>query len=174
MPACGEAQFQVPKAEGLPALSFDHTMIHMANYVYCPECDHKIPLNSADGPRRRVRCPVCGAQVRSAYGVDEDYDEYERPRPRRRPASRSSAKVWLLVGGVVVGLIILGCGGIIFLGWRSIQPTSFPEQTEDYAQARSHFQTKLVKQGRAPQKWDPVVLPPGVDEVEYTSGGLKL
>jgi dienelactone hydrolase len=174
MPARGEAQLQVQKAEGLPFQGFRDTMIRMPNYIYCPECDHKIPLGSVDGPRRKVRCPVCGAQVRSAYGVDEDYDDDDRPRPRRRPPPRSQAKIWLIVGGVVVGLIILGCGGIFFLGWRAFQPTSFPEQTEDYVQARSHFQTKLLKQGAAPQPFDPVVLPPGVDEVEYTSGNLKL
>jgi dipeptidyl aminopeptidase/acylaminoacyl peptidase len=55
-----------------------------------------------------------------------------------------------------------------------MKPTSFPEQTEDYAQARTHFQTKLVKQGPAPQAWNPVVLPDGVDEIQYTSGNLKL
>jgi dienelactone hydrolase len=149
-------------------------MIRMPNFAYCPECDHKVPLRSGDGPRRRVRCPVCGARVRSADGVDADWDEDDRPSRRRRPAPRSQAKIWLIVGGVVLGLIVLGCGGSIFLGWRAIKPTSFPEQTEDYVQARSHFQTKLVRQGPAPQEWDPVVLPPGVDEVQYTSGNLKL
>jgi dienelactone hydrolase len=145
----------------------------MPNYVYCPECDHKIPLGTADEPGRKVRCPVCGARVRAADDVEAAYDDYDRP-PRRRPAARSQTKIWLLVGGVIVALVILGCGGIIFLGWQAMRPTSFPEQTEDYVQARSHFQTKLTRQGPAPQEWDPVILPPGVDEVEYTSGNLKL
>src|SRR5262245_51149962 len=145
----------------------------MPNYVYCPECDHRIPVGSGEGPRRKVRCPVCGARVRSADGVDADWDDEDRPR-RRRPPPRSQTKVWLLVGGVIVLLVILGCGGIIFMAWRGMGPTSFPEQTEDYAQARTHFQTKLLHQGPAPQEWDPVTRPPGVDEVEYISGGLRL
>ena len=148
-------------------------MNRMPNFVYCPECDHRIPLGSGDAPRRKVRCPVCGARVRSAEDVNADWDNDDRPR-RRRPPQRSQAKVWLIVAGVIAGLVVLGCGGIIFLGIRAIRPTSFPEQTEDYVQARSHFQTKLMRQGAAPQEWVQEVPPPGVDEVQYTSGTLKL
>ncbi len=46
-------------------------------------------------------------------------------------------------------------------------------QTEDYAQARSHFQTKLSRQGPTPQEWSPVKAPPGVSEVKYVSGKMR-
>ena len=98
MLARSQAQSQVQKAQGLPSLGIRDTMIPMPNYIYCPECDHKIPLGSPNGPRRRVRCPVCGARVPSADDVDSAYDDQDRPPPRRRPAARSSAKIWLLVG----------------------------------------------------------------------------
>ncbi len=45
---------------------------------------------------------------------------------------------------------------------------------EDYAQARSRFQTKLVRKGPSPQGWSPVRPPAGVSEIEYASGELRL
>lgn len=47
-------------------------------------------------------------------------------------------------------------------------------QNEDYTKARQHFQTKLLRSGPAPQKWNPLTVPPGASEVEYPSGSLKL
>ena len=47
-------------------------------------------------------------------------------------------------------------------------------QQEDYAQARRRFHTKLRKKGPSPQPWSPVQSPPGVTEVEYRSGELRL
>src|SRR5262249_13065169 len=47
-------------------------------------------------------------------------------------------------------------------------------QNEDYAQARSQFQTKLLRKGPAPQPWSPIKPPVGVKEVEYRSGDLRL
>jgi dienelactone hydrolase len=47
-------------------------------------------------------------------------------------------------------------------------------QTEDYAQARQQFRTKLLRKGPAPQRWDPVRVPPGVTEVAYQSGSFRL
>jgi dienelactone hydrolase len=47
-------------------------------------------------------------------------------------------------------------------------------QTEDYAQARSRFRTKLITKGPVPQRWSPVKAPAGVTEIEYPSGDLRL
>jgi dienelactone hydrolase len=47
-------------------------------------------------------------------------------------------------------------------------------QHEDYAQARSRFQTKLLRKGPSPQGWTPTKPPEGVSEVEYASGELRL
>jgi formylglycine-generating enzyme required for sulfatase activity len=47
-------------------------------------------------------------------------------------------------------------------------------QNEDYAHARSRFQTKLLTKGPAPQEWEPVKPPAGVSEIEYASGALHL
>src|SRR5439155_25111145 len=47
-------------------------------------------------------------------------------------------------------------------------------QAESYAKARSAFRTKLVRKGPAPQRWGKVRIPPGVQEVEYRSGELRL
>ena len=52
--------------------------------------------------------------------------------------------------------------------------TGLEPQEEDYAKARSQFQTTLVRKGPAPQRWKQVAVPPGVKQVEYTSGDLKL
>jgi dipeptidyl aminopeptidase/acylaminoacyl peptidase len=47
-------------------------------------------------------------------------------------------------------------------------------QEEDYAKARAAFRTRLIRKGPAPQQWGKVRLPPGVIEVEYRSGDLRL
>ncbi len=47
-------------------------------------------------------------------------------------------------------------------------------QEEDYAQARSRFQTKLLRKGPSPQPGEPVKPPAGVTEIEYASGPLRL
>jgi alpha/beta superfamily hydrolase len=73
-------------------------------------------------------------------------------------------------------LIALSCGLV-----QAQQPAAPPDfhplvqiQREDYAKARKHFQTKLLRVGPAPQKWDPLTLSPGATEVEYPSASLKL
>jgi dienelactone hydrolase len=60
---------------------------------------------------------------------------------------------------------------------RKKSPLFAPEveiQSEDYAEARKHFQTKLLRKGPSPQEWSPVKLPAGVTEIEYPSGKLRL
>src|SRR5262249_22673359 len=47
-------------------------------------------------------------------------------------------------------------------------------QEEDYAKVRSEFRTKLLRRGPAPQRWKQVAVPPGVQQIEYLSGQLRL
>jgi dipeptidyl aminopeptidase/acylaminoacyl peptidase len=72
-------------------------------------------------------------------------------------------------------LTLLACGGLVAgVYYWVAAPTSFPEQTEDYAQARAAFRTQLVRRGPAPQPGDQELPPAGVREVEYSSDGLRL
>jgi dienelactone hydrolase len=106
----------------------------------------------------------------------EDREEFD-DRPRRRPPIRKGWSTGQILAGVFGcgTLLMLSCaGGIAGLVWWFISPTSFPEQTEDYADARKKFQTRLLRPGPAPQAWDKDEPPDGVEEVNYTSGGLKL
>jgi acetyl esterase/lipase len=96
------------------------------------------------------------------------------PSRRVDGRSRTAIKIVLTVLAVCGVLAILVCGGVGFLVYRLMAPTSFPAQTEDYAEARKHFRTRLVQQGPAPQPGEPEAPPPGVEEVEYQSGGLRL
>ena len=90
-------------------------------------------------------------------------------------SNRSSSTKWILIILAIVGFIVVGCcGGIIALVWYQVKPTDFPEQTQDYADARKTFKTNLIVQRAAPQPWDKELPPPGVKEVTYTSGDLKL
>jgi dienelactone hydrolase len=134
--------------------------------VRCPECDHRFVANEYDD--RRTNCPNCGAVVPLR---DRDDD-----RPRRTAARRkSSGRKWLIWGLVLGGVLVLGCcGGIFGLGWWMVKPTSFPEQTMDYADARKVHRTKLVTAGPAPQDWFPESPQPGVREVQFPSGNLQL
>jgi dienelactone hydrolase len=57
------------------------------------------------------------------------------------------------------------------------EPTEFPPQNEDYAEARKNFKTKLLWLSPAPQLEDPnrpVRLPPEAEEINYVSGQLQL
>ena len=53
-------------------------------------------------------------------------------------------------------------------------PTSYPAETEPYHVARSKFQTRLITRGPAPQDYDPLRRPFGVNELPYRSGDLNL
>src|SRR6478672_1171126 len=111
-------------------------------------------------PPRPLRCPACGATVPNADGG--------RSKKSRGPG--------LLVVLGVVGLLGLGCcGGVGGLFWWAVGPTTFPEPTHSYVQARGRFQTKLVTKGPAPQSWERVTPPAGVRQIQFeSSGGLKL
>jgi dienelactone hydrolase len=91
-----------------------------------------------------------------------------------------SQRSWLLIGGLIagvvgVGSVVLCCGGIGLFVWLSMPgTTTYPEETENYAQARKGFQTKLLRKGPAPQTWEPVAVPAGVTEMAYRSGELNL
>jgi dienelactone hydrolase len=110
-----------------------------------------------------------------AWPDDADEGEEERPARRGRRAPRRTGTK-LLIGGLIgCGALVLLCGGgIVAAVWYLLSPTSFPEQTEDYAQARQHFRTTLVRRGPAPQRWHKEVAPPEAEEVEYVSGDLRL
>jgi dienelactone hydrolase len=143
----------------------------MPAFARCPECARRfrVPSSSATS----LRCPFCEAPV-DADDAERDEEIASSPR-RARPPRRSNAKTFLFVGLGCGGLLILLCaGGIGTAIWWFTSPTSFPEQTEDYAQARQHFQTKLLRQGAAPQAGRIERPPPGVREVPYQSGNLRL
>jgi dipeptidyl aminopeptidase/acylaminoacyl peptidase len=53
-------------------------------------------------------------------------------------------------------------------------PPAVEIQKDDYAKARRHFRTKLLKEGPAPQKQTMPQPPKGVTEIEYPSGKLRL
>jgi dienelactone hydrolase len=86
------------------------------------------------------------------------------------PPKSSSSTKWVLAVIVFVGC----CGGLGGLVWFTIRPTPFPEQTEDYTEARAGFQTALLSAGPSPQGFTPQRPPAGVTEVTFPSGRLQL
>jgi dipeptidyl aminopeptidase/acylaminoacyl peptidase len=109
---------------------------------------------------------------------DRDWiqDEDERLGRHSRPLKREKKGHGLLIGLLAgFGVLCLLCCGGVFLGYHwLVGPTSFPAQTEDYTEARSKFQTKLLTKGRAPQAWLSDKPPIGVQEIDYFSGNLRL
>jgi dienelactone hydrolase len=105
-------------------------------------------------------------------------DRFRRGLDRDNPAKRrgNGWVIGIVAGGILFfGVLGLCCvGGIGLAIWTALSPTSFPPETESYAEARKHFQTKLTRKSPAPQPWDPAIKPKGVDEVEYLSGNLRL
>src|SRR5580698_6140228 len=93
--------------------------------------------------------------------------------PKKRKRSR------LLIGLLIAGisgfvLLVLVCGGVALLIRSLTTPTTFPQETESYAQARKGFQTVLVRKGPAPQAGQRPIPPAGVTEIAYKSGDLSL
>ncbi|HEV3078636.1 MAG TPA: alpha/beta fold hydrolase [Gemmataceae bacterium] len=112
-----------------------------------------------------------------------EYREYHEQ------SSSSNRTLWIVLG-IVGGIVVVGllvCGGLGFLFLRAVKTgmaqvqvamqqamTELDLQDEDYAKARTHFKTKLIRQGAAPQPWAPVEPPAGVKSMEYRSGTLRL
>ncbi len=78
-----------------------------------------------------------------------------------------------VVAAAVLLLALLACQGRTSQGLPAATP-GLELQAEDYATARQSFRTKLLRKGPAPQSWQPVRVPAGVTQVEYTSGPLRL
>jgi dienelactone hydrolase/DNA-directed RNA polymerase subunit RPC12/RpoP len=161
----------------------------------CPECKAPITLASAQSGEE-IRCPDCGAWVSIPSHVRES-------TVSSADEGGSNAALWigLAVGGGFL-LLLLVCGGVGALLWflraqagpsrvmgpvavksatpatpaqiAFSPPTQFPPQTEDYAEARKKFTTKLVRVGPAPQRSPELGVPPGVTEIDYASGDLRL
>lgn len=127
----------------------------------CDDCGCRFDLDREDEGRRRVRCPECGAAVPVRF--------------RRSRSGGGSALMWILIILGIVGVLGVGCcAGLFWLGWSTIKPTEYPEQTQDYADARKTFKTSLLQKGPAPQSGLMGNRPAEASEVLYTSGGLKL
>jgi len=64
---------------------------------------------------------------------------------------------------------------IMLLACRSSSPALTPAvRVDDYAVARGHFHTRLIKQAPAPQTWRPYTMPDDARAVDYESSGLRL
>lgn len=127
----------------------------------CEACDCRFDLDPFDVQERQVRCPQCGEMVPI--------------RTKSVRKSGGSGTKWILIVLGLFGLLGLGCcGGIGFLFWFFVKPTDFPEQTQDYADARKTYKTQLLRQGASHQPWKPETLPEGVREVTFKSGDLQL
>jgi predicted Zn finger-like uncharacterized protein len=134
----------------------------------CPECDAPFGIDPQDAGASRARCPQCGAVFSVRSGSTRSRDDHP---PRRR----SSAWKWVIIIVVVFGVLGVGCcGGLAWLGWSTVQPTTFPEQTQDYADARKSFKTNLERKGPAPMAGIMGTRPTDAMEVQYPSGNLNL
>jgi dienelactone hydrolase len=72
------------------------------------------------------------------------------------------------VVGIGIYQIIEGIDGLNFEG------APLPVQEEDYATARTQFETELLSRGAAPQEWDELEVPDGAAELVYQSDGHNL
>src|SRR5262245_41564775 len=96
-----------------------------------------------------------------------------------RMTNRNERRALLpLLLGLLAGL---GCGGQGRVDKGQDTGSALPKATpglelqdEDYAVARGKFRTKLLRQGPAPQHWEALKVPSGVQQVEYRSGNLRL
>jgi len=84
----------------------------------------------------------------------------------------TSARVASVIAGIA---IVAGAASYVVVQARGLFPPEVQIQNEDYAEARRHFRTRLLRQGASPQR-EVIALrrPEYVDEVEYPSGPLRL
>ena len=95
----------------------------------------------------------------------------ERLRRRRPGMSARQLAVWVLAGLVIVG----GASAYLAIQPRRLFDPEVPIQTEDYAVARQHFRTRLLREASSPQRDVFSLRPPSyVEVVQYPSGGLRL
>ncbi len=93
----------------------------------------------------------------------------------RTKSGGSYLVVWVIVGIFVFALLAMGCcGGLLFYTMKKVGPADYPVQTQDYADARKTFKTKLLSSGPAPQNFAPLTVPPDAKEITFKSGNLKL
>lgn len=149
----------------------------MSTLVRCPGCDMQLRLPAAP-PGKQFRCPSCATTFvpfpAEPDDAASDEEEFDRPRRRKRRRKNNTAKIVLSILGGCGVLVLLVCGGLVGLVYWGLSPTSFPEQTEDYAEARARFKTKLVRKGPSPQPSVRETPPQGASEITYQSGGLPL
>jgi dienelactone hydrolase len=163
----------------------------------CPECGAEVPLAGVATATSDIKCPECGAW----FAPPPRYSETEGG-VYSSDEGHSNAGLWigLAIGGGFL-LLMAVCGGIGGILWMVgaqrqqrqavmqapafgksatvvtplfANPTEFPAQTEDYAEARKKFKTNLVIPGPAPQTAQQMQLPPDVTQIEYVSGDLRL
>jgi dienelactone hydrolase len=147
----------------------------MSSFLRCRACGHSYPPAQTAAAARTIRCPSCGEPDFRATDESCLEDDEDGGQPRRRSRRLSTGMKWLIGGFIAAGLLLVLCaGGISLVIWRFLTPTAFPEQSEDYAQARQHFRTKLLRQGAAPQSWRHEEPPPDAREMGYESGNLRL
>ncbi len=164
----------------------------------CPECRAAISLSGPVESGHDIKCPECGAWVAIPSHLPGTQDGRG---VTSSDEGGSNAALWigLAIGGGFL-LLLLACGGIGAFLWllrgqppqvqvmggpvavktavpaqvMFTSPTAYPPQTEDYAEARKKFKTKLLQENPAPQRWLPLQLPPDVTELTYPSGDLRL
>ena len=80
-----------------------------------------------------------------------------------------------LAVSVLATIGVLGAAGYVAVKSRRLYQPEVQIQNEDYAEARKHFRTRLLRDAASPQREMFVLRPPAyVDEVEFPSGGLRL
>jgi len=103
----------------------------------CPGCGEPVRLTVRTISGNKVRCPACALRFSLP---DEESDEPSGERRGRRsapPRPKSTGRMLFVVLGSVGLFLVLACGGALVGSYFWLTaPTSFPEQTEDYPQAR--------------------------------------
>ena len=168
--------------------------------VSCPECGHAYRVKE-EHAGKTMRCKACDAkfvvQADDDFSTDDDdlaLLERESPSISQRPmksskksaapkkskkkSSSNSAMKWALgIGGGLVVMLGLCCGGVMFVGRQAMHQLvgQVPVPAgQTYEQWRSGFQTKLLTRGPSPQEGEFETPPEHVTEIMYPSDGLQL
>jgi dienelactone hydrolase/ribosomal protein L40E len=135
--------------------------------IRCRQCGYQFNLDAHDFDEGQALCRQCGATVPIRGGP--------RRETKKPGGGGSYLYVWVIVGLILAVVLAAGCcGGMIFYVMKTVGPAEYPEQSQDYADARKSFKTKLIRSGPAPQDHAPLVRPADATEIPFKSGNLTL
>lgn len=144
----------------------------MSDTLTCPDCDEKVTLKPG---RSSAKCPVCGSSISAAdrpsarggrrrddNDEDDREERAEKKRPKRKyreewdddeddderkpPPKPKGSLAWLWILLVVLGVVLAGCGGLIYVVYSGVKKVR-----DDVVQRNEEMRQRMAAEPGNPQ-----------------------